>query len=78
MGKRIDLFGVSTIGDKNRTKEYPIRMGKKEKWKIKVSNVSYKKQEEGAINLAGDNLVLSEGAGSGGRGGEQSGGGGPL
>ena len=35
MGKSIDLFKISNIGDKNNKKENPYRMGKKENWEVK-------------------------------------------
>ena len=39
MAERIDLFR-SNLGDKNKTKEIKVGMGKKENWDIKQSNLS--------------------------------------
>ena len=46
MGKSIDLFKISNIGDKNNKKEIPYRMGKKENWEVKSSNLNFKKVRE--------------------------------
>jgi len=46
MGQSVDLFKISNIGDKNNKKENPTRMGKKENWEIKTSNLNFKKVKE--------------------------------
>ena len=58
MGQRIDLFKTSTLGDKNQGIESPKRMGKKEDWIIKPSNLNYrKKRDEFEMQ---ENIIIDE------------------
>ena len=45
MKKDINLFASSTIGDKNRGKDLPKGMGRRAKWGVKMSELSYKRKK---------------------------------
>ena len=45
MKKDINLFAISNIGDKNNKRDPHKGMGRKPKWNMKLSSLSFEKQK---------------------------------